>query len=271
MLLNRVQRILDQPVSRRQQSGKLVVAGIFTLFFASAVFFEPGPKLTPAVAGTINQLGFPAVRLPVNSGLPALSYKASTRFTAPVQAHPNHAALAGEVAVNDFPDDAVMFNAAHFDEQPQDEDEQVAMVVPARETAERAYTLLDRAGSLLPAPIVPERLPYVPNNSFDAIRQRDSIIPLAILQEKLAEIQCNEADLQLRLTQIQEGWTELAAEKIIRQNLAETFQLKKAELETAQQQLLQKGKQFENLIQKQATIRANLRAKMKVTRRVVHI
>ncbi|ULQ54398.1 M56 family metallopeptidase [Flavihumibacter fluvii] len=273
LLLFRVQRMLQVPLSNQDHHGRLTVMTIVVIILCMVGLFEPRQEIRQFFEDAIR---FPAVsqetQFPqvIHSGNGETQHATKTANKKNARNTPARLQNSpGEVIPMESNDEEAFSLLTTGQDLPKAIEESA---LPALLTEERTFSLLQ--GKSLPLTTEPANLndlPYVPKSSFDALIQRDSIIPNAILAEKLAILQEKEAALQAKLYQVQENWEKIQQEKVSRIELNDQYTLKKEQLEKMQTQVEKQAKAFEQLIEKQTKMLRNQQEKTPRKRKIVHI
>lgn len=270
LLLTRVQRMLNMPQAKSPNPGRFAAMMILALLLGLAGLLKPRQE--------ISQLIDQSIHFPLGSRETGYNPPAKARQVAVPAAYVTRTVKSGHnnpgTAETNPP--LLQDNEEHTDANglqliPTSESDYLGdaePAFPAFATEERAYSLLEEPAQ---QPVYIENLPYVPRSSFQAIRQRDSLIPEDILLEKLAAIQEKEASLQLKLAEVQDSWEKLAKQQISGIDLSEAYNMKKAELENLQKQVEKQARQFTQIVEKQAKMRQEKIQKSPRKRKIVHI
>lgn len=270
LLLTRVQRMLNLPQAKSPNPGRFAAMMILALLLGLAGLLKPRQEISQLIDQSIR---FPIASWETSYNPPAKARQVAvpvafvTRSAKSRQKNPG-AADANSSLVQETEEQTTVNALQLIPTSESDYTGDSEPAFPAYATEERAYSLLDEP---VQQPVFTENLPYVPRSSFQAIRQRDSLIPEDILVEKLAAIQEKEASLQLKLAEVQDSWEKLAKQQIAGNDLNEVYIKKKAELENLQKQVEKQARQFTQIAEKQARMRQEQIQKSPRKRKIVHI
>lgn len=218
LLLNRVQRMLQLPVSKQKSPGRfLLLTSILTVAIGLCFWepqhqfpglkgqVQPQPVARVAEPADISKIALPGSRVPLEGNPEKLEAVATEQSGKSRRAHDSQELARQELKVRANQEWQLTRVKAWTEEQEAASLEQASLALA---TEERNYSLAEPGLSKDPG-VNQEGYPYIPKASFEAPLEPDTAFPVAELQSSLANLRAREAALQTQLALNQLNWEEL--------------------------------------------------------------